>query len=364
MGIRMRKSIKIAPGVRLNLGKSSVGMSFGTKGLRYSLNSSGRKTASVGIPGTGISYVKSMGGPTARNHRESYVEYKRLQAQIAKEEAMQQAHNIALEYETKIRALKTIHTECDERVNWKEIKLIPEPFVIGTVGPHEKIALESLNGYKPTMIEKMLKGLQQKKINELERNVLEARKRDEEDYRNWQNIQTVSTKVLDGDIDALLVVIEEMAPLDDLVDFGSGFEFIVESPETVEIEFDVMSEQVIPKEIKTLTQTGKLSVKQMPKAAYYDLLQDYVCSCVIRIARDMFAILPFEKAVIHVNDNFINPATGLEESCVILSVEIDRETLDKLNMALIDPSDAMSNFRHNMKFLKTQGFKPVEKIQT
>ena len=59
MGLRFRKSIKIAPGVRLNIGKKSVGISAGVKGARVSVNSSGRVTKSVGIPGTGLSYVKT-----------------------------------------------------------------------------------------------------------------------------------------------------------------------------------------------------------------------------------------------------------------------------------------------------------------
>lgn len=71
MGIRFRKSIKIAPGVRLNLNKKSVGMSFGKKGLHYSINSSGRKTTSVSIPGTGISYVKTTNTKSGKSNRNS-----------------------------------------------------------------------------------------------------------------------------------------------------------------------------------------------------------------------------------------------------------------------------------------------------
>ncbi len=56
MGLRFRKSIKIAKGVNLNLNKKSVGLSIGGKGARYTINSSGRRTATVGIPGTGLSY--------------------------------------------------------------------------------------------------------------------------------------------------------------------------------------------------------------------------------------------------------------------------------------------------------------------
>ena len=59
MGFRFRKSVKIAPGVRLNIGKKSVGISAGVKGARVSVNSSGRKTTTVGLPGTGLSYSKT-----------------------------------------------------------------------------------------------------------------------------------------------------------------------------------------------------------------------------------------------------------------------------------------------------------------
>lgn len=67
MGLRFRKSKKIAPGVKLNIGKKSAGISFGTRGARYTVNSSGRRTASVGIPGTGISYTSSSGGRKRRS---------------------------------------------------------------------------------------------------------------------------------------------------------------------------------------------------------------------------------------------------------------------------------------------------------
>lgn len=59
MGLRFRKSVKIAPGVRLNISKKSVGISAGVKGYRKSINSSGRVTTSIGVPDTGVSYVKT-----------------------------------------------------------------------------------------------------------------------------------------------------------------------------------------------------------------------------------------------------------------------------------------------------------------
>jgi tetratricopeptide (TPR) repeat protein len=56
MGFRARKSFRIAKGVRLNVSKSGVGISAGPRGMRYSVHSSGRRTTSVGVPGSGVGW--------------------------------------------------------------------------------------------------------------------------------------------------------------------------------------------------------------------------------------------------------------------------------------------------------------------
>lgn len=61
MGLRFRKSFKLAPGVRLNLGRKGFGASFGGKGMRHTISSTGRRTTSVGIPGSGLSYTHTHG---------------------------------------------------------------------------------------------------------------------------------------------------------------------------------------------------------------------------------------------------------------------------------------------------------------
>ncbi len=57
MGFRFRKSFKIAPGVKFNINKKSVGLTFGKRGAHFTINSKGKRTTSVGIPDTGLSYT-------------------------------------------------------------------------------------------------------------------------------------------------------------------------------------------------------------------------------------------------------------------------------------------------------------------
>lgn len=68
MGMKFRKSVKIAPGVKLNIGKKSTGVSVGGKYGGMSFNSkSGAKTR-VSIPGTGISFSESIGASAHGNN--------------------------------------------------------------------------------------------------------------------------------------------------------------------------------------------------------------------------------------------------------------------------------------------------------
>jgi Protein of unknown function (DUF4236) len=56
MGFRFRRSIKIAPGVRINLSKSGVSTSIGVRGAHVTVGH-GQVRETVGLPSSGISYT-------------------------------------------------------------------------------------------------------------------------------------------------------------------------------------------------------------------------------------------------------------------------------------------------------------------
>lgn len=58
MGWRFRRTIKILPGVHLNVSRSGISTSFGPRGVHVTIGPRGiRRT--VGIPGTGVSYTEN-----------------------------------------------------------------------------------------------------------------------------------------------------------------------------------------------------------------------------------------------------------------------------------------------------------------
>lgn len=72
MGLRFRKSVKICKGVRVNFSKSGASLSLGGRGHSVNFGSRGTRTT-VGIPGTGLSYSKTVSNHKSRSssHRNS-----------------------------------------------------------------------------------------------------------------------------------------------------------------------------------------------------------------------------------------------------------------------------------------------------
>ncbi|AQQ52348.1 DUF4236 domain-containing protein [Planococcus lenghuensis] len=364
MGLGFRKSFKIAPGVRVNVSKRGVGASVGVKGLRYSVNSRGQRRTTASIPGTGISYVSTSSSgrkykSAAHSQRQQLA---RQQKEIAKQEELQQARYEVQVFENQLEMIRSIHKECDDVFDWPEISRYKHPHHTKDIGEHELEAQRRLEAFTPSFMQQLLKTADKEEAK-LKQALTDARERDTEEFKEMIRTVRLANRILQQEVEAYLQVIEELNPLDDLLEFGSGFEFIIEDPKTIEVEFLVSSEHVVPPQVKSLTKTGKLSVKNMSKTMYFDIQQDYVCSAAIRIARDLFAILPFDTVIVHALDEILDTVTGKTGTLPILSVKFDRHTLNSLNFEAIDCSDSMANFPHNMKFKKTQGFAPVEKLE-
>jgi uncharacterized protein DUF4236 len=68
MGFRFRKSVKLAPGLKLNFSKNGVSTSIGGHGLTTNISRRGVRET-VGLRGTGLSYSTRLGGHHAHGRR-------------------------------------------------------------------------------------------------------------------------------------------------------------------------------------------------------------------------------------------------------------------------------------------------------
>ncbi|AMR88394.1 MULTISPECIES: DUF4236 domain-containing protein [Bacillus] len=70
MGFKFRKSIKVAPGVKINVTHKGVGVSAGVKGASISTGPSGSRIT-TSLPGTGISYEQRISKKKGTKQRTS-----------------------------------------------------------------------------------------------------------------------------------------------------------------------------------------------------------------------------------------------------------------------------------------------------
>lgn len=296
MGLRFRKSISIIPGVKLNFGKSGMSVSTGVPGFRKTFHTSGRVTTSVGIPGTGLSYVTTENrNRTSRNQRQARNEtstyYEPTSEPITDFDYDEPEQNYETSFDAPASRMVTktvttdIHKITDDVIDWTEVMVSSTP-------PDDSY-----------------------------------------DAELWSYFHNVATKVLSGDIDTYLQVINDINPLNDLLDYGTGFEFGTDSSLKMEVEFQINSDNV-----------------DMPhNSAEY---QDYVCSVAIRVARDIFALLPVQNVIVHATNN------GND----ILSVRFDKKTFSELKFNFIDPSNTIEKFKFVMDFDEVNGFQSIERI--
>ncbi|GAB6990794.1 hypothetical protein [Paenibacillus pini] len=266
-------------------------------------------------------------------------------------------------YDNQLEWIRTIHQTCGDTLSWERIRESDPPVRNGVLGRKEAIAAQLYAEYRPNTIQKLLKQDMQTR-QAIEEHINLAREEDERDYAAWERFSAFASEVIDGNYSAYLKVIEYLAPLDDLNILGSALEYNVINASVLEVEMDVNSNQVIPKEAKTQHETGIVTSKPLSKKEFFSLKRDYVYGAVLRIAREMFALLPLEVVLIHATDTKMNKLTGQEEYVTLLSAKFDRESLSKVDIEF-QSTELIELFKHtphHVNFNDELGFIPVEKL--
>ncbi len=327
-------------------------------------------------------FLRSANASQRRYERESKHKQRELERQQNQFEKMQEFERATYEvavYENLIDVLTSVHKDVGPTWDWQHI-------LDSTARPSEpnrvnftiweQSARERLNNYKPSIVEKTFRK-PQAKIASLEADIAKAVSKDEaeyqqayqeyqDEYEQWKNTKDLAERIIARDVNAYLEAISEIAPFQEIPEIGAGLNFSIDDELNdllMEVDLRVRDESTIPKEVKSLLKSGKLSTKVMPKTKYFALYQDYICGCVLRVARELFVLLPLEIVIVTAIGNVLNTKTGHIEEKPILSIAIPRATLNSLNFDSLDPSDSMSNFIHKMSFKPTAGFSAIEKLK-
>lgn len=309
MGLRFRKSMKLLPGVRLNFNLHSMSITAGPKGFHQTYSTTGRVTRSVGIPGTGISYVTTSGG--GRNAQRNSRTGNSLNLVQSQNYSVPVENNIATRNAVRQAEQERRKTEDQNRKRSSALQYIYDIYqVADPIIDWRRILITDSNDM----------------FN------------DEE----WNYLKPKAELVLNGDIDTYFQIISDMNPFSDLQELGNDFEFGSNDPRMLHVEFDIKSKKIIR------------DAKILSKEEYNLILQDYVCGVAIRVARDLFSLLPLRNVCIDVYHLW---------SCV-LSVNFIRDQFMKLDFSQIDASDTIESFDNNMIFDQQNGFRKVRSLLT
>jgi hypothetical protein len=315
-----------------------------------------------------VAYANKM---EREEHRRASLAAKQYKAML-KQEEFENGKKAVQEYNAYIELISSTHKDASETLNWQDLMNEPEPIRPAIKYDHLQAAQKNLDSYKPSFFDKLF-GSSKTKIKRLEALVAAAPHEDKKvyekewnqyntDHTAWQENIAFAKGVLASDVETYKKVIEELTPFEDIKELGSGLNITFDKKHVV-VTLLANGITVIPDFVLSQTAAGKVSKKKMPVQKYYELYQDYICSCALRIAREIFSFLPLEFVIVHVTSELVNSSTGHLEQQTILSIAFPKLTLDKLNFETIDPSDSMSNFKRHMKFSKTAGFSIVADIQ-
>lgn len=272
-------------------------------------------------------------------------------------------------FENTVELLRSVHKDCGDEIDWKKSLQAPKPTPPSRDDKAESAARRSVDGYRPSFLDKLFKRVEKKRaelamrltqaVAQDEAEFIRAKEEYEEELRDWEQLVELSRRILSGELQAQADAIKQLDPFSEIKTLGSDINFSLSEGVPLHVNLRVHGKGVIPKEIKSLLQSGKLSTKAMPAGRFNELHQDYVCACTIRVAREIFALLPNDSVIVTANDELLNPKTGHLEEQPILSVYFVRKTLNSLNLDELDPSDSMQNFVHVMGYRKTSGLAPV-----
>jgi len=308
--------------------------------------------------------IRAMEAAHRRQQRDAQKRQRELEHQIkeqAKLSVIEQARLEVEAHENILEVLLSVHKEQGETWDWIALAAtIPPPF------PQK-------NSYNELKTKQLVLVSSMRENGNAEVAVEQARLRDEELFQEaiqnygvekseQEKLKDLAFRILAQEHKAYIEALVEFSPLREISDLGSLIHFTVHNSSLIECKMKVNSTKTIPTEVKALTTSGKLSVKAMPKGRFHEIYQDYVCGCMLRVAREVFAMLPVETMLVTASADLLDSRTGHITVQPVLSAAMPRAVINRLNFEHLDPSEALDNFSYRGDFKATRKsgvFQPI-----
>lgn len=298
----------------------------------------------------------------------------KYQQQVEKENRIRNAHEAVGDFNNYLDNVVSFHKFCfSEKVAWETLRDLNPPVEPSDEHGKEREARYRFENYIPGFFIKLFK-LENWRRKNLEYKIRLAIEADSQKYREeldhynicfkeWSSNRKMAEMVLGKSLEGYEDAIKKYDAFYNAGKFAKSINLSKEN-DILNVEIEIQDiEDVIPRQTAKVLKNGTISEKEMPIGKYHSMYQDFVCSAVLRISRECLTLLPVEECIVNAKLLMLDRSSGHMKDQIILSIQVPRSTVERLNFQEIDPSQSLKNFIHNMDFKSQIGFMPVEKIE-
>ncbi len=395
MGFRFRKSIKILPGLKVNLSNGSPSLTLGKRGMSVTMGKNGTY-GNVGLPGSGLSYRTRLDRPAAKVNggNANHVDLSSLYSAAAE-------YNAICDSISKIHTLApdlslSPHDEEQVYLEYRNLKLksfgLPEP--VRPVKPEPSLLpakpeasdvglLTRWFGSKEDKLSSMIADWQNQVNHILKEDEFQlqdyAQRRTAwaQEYAQWKSAK----ESYDAKKDNLLTELPSMFATDNdffehrLMEHLAGVNWPHEtnvsamvnlSQSTIYIDVDLPEVEDIPQE-SAVVKVKKADI-EYKKNSDKDIRLSYsmyVHGIILRVILESLYVLPFNTIKVSGYTQRFSASTGVLGDEYILACVAERSDVESMSKSKIDsmtPEDVLMTMGLKRKMTKTGIFKPIEPI--
>ncbi|MFW2600864.1 DUF4236 domain-containing protein [Aliarcobacter butzleri] len=404
MAFRFRKSIKIIPGVRVNLSSKGASLNVGPRGSSFSIGKQGIYS-NVSIPGMGISFRKKISNNVREERALKRQRLSEQQTIISVVLSLLDDGNIVYKDENENLLDRKIVTKLwqeksDMLKNWLETEAqkINDMDLITSIHydmptPYNEPQLEELEFGKEMPIEPKIREVKkpsffkslffpsskQKYQFDLDNAKIDFQKQTEQyqvSLENWEKEKNEFIKTQDElkanfsnlirtDINIMSEYLEKV-----LQDLDWTRETLVSydinnSANTIYIDIDLPEIEDIPQRTATIAATGKkLNIKNKTEKQLRLEYATHIHAIALRVAAYTFATLPsIDLIIISGYSQRLDKSTANTNDEYLYSIKFNKSDFSKLNfekIELIDPIKAFDNFENIRNMTSTGIFKEIK----
>lgn len=281
---------------------------------------------------------------------------------MAKQAMLDASADAASAYQQLIEILTGSHRVPFKRRDWSAAANKPWPADAERRDTQERAAKTAAESYTPSWFARTF-GFEKRQRAQLEKAIIDARSADDSAYRAEQDRIAAQRReiefaqsVIALKADAVTAVINDHAGLDEtglegvsILAIGGRVIAVVDG-----MEFDDMPTQSI-----SLLQSGKASVKPLPRSKALELHRDNLCSSAVTVAAAFLRVLPVDAVEVVVETDLLDPATGHIEPQPVIYLRATAQALENVNLLNAEPAPLAERLGAHMTWSRKDGFRPI-----